>query len=266
MKEDALQQILLFCSFAMRVFYVLIVCPETFIAHFITICEERFMLPFLNNYPRIVSAIEAYQQGKPVLLLDDDDRENEADIVSAAENISLETMALMIREGSGIVCLCLVPEQVQALSLVPMVATNKSRYQTAFTVSIEAKEGVTTGVSASDRLTTIQAALASSHEDLRIVSPGHVFPLCAKKEGVLARRGHTEGSIEIAKLAGLKPAAVLCELTNPDGSMAKGQQVLDFAKLHQLPILTIEELVKYRLLEEATEKVSLVPEPHSALA
>lgn len=223
------------------------------------------MLSLLNNFPRVVLAIKAYQQGLPVLLLDDDDRENEADIVAAADNISVETMALMIREGSGIVCLCLSPEKVQDLSLAPMVAHNESRYQTAFTVSIEAKEGVTTGVSAKDRITTIRAALASSADDLRIVSPGHVFPLSAKKGGVLERRGHTEGSIEIAKLAGLTPSAVLCELTNPDGTMAKGQQIMDFAALHQLPILTIEELVNYRLLQEATENISLVPESQAVV-
>lgn len=224
------------------------------------------MLSLLNDFPRVCLAIKAYQQGLPVLLLDDDDRENEADIVAAAENISVETMALMIREGSGIVCLCLSSEQVQELSLTPMVVNNESRYQTAFTVSIEARDGVTTGVSAKDRVTTINAALSSQCDDLHIVSPGHVFPLCAKEGGVLERRGHTEGSIEIAKLAGLKPAAVLCELTNPDGTMAKGSQVLDFAKLHKLPILTIEELVNYRLLKRAIDNASMIPEPHTAIA
>lgn len=242
------------------------VCPETFCRPFFYFCEERFMLPILNNFPRVALAIKAYQQGLPVLLLDDNDRENEADIVAAAENISVETMALMIREGSGIVCLCLSPDKVQDLSLAPMVDNNQSRYQTAFTTSIEAKEGVTTGVSAGDRITTIYAALASSCDDLQIVSPGHVFPLCAKQGGVLERRGHTEGSIEIAKLAGLEPAAVLCELTNPDGTMAKGEQVLNFAKLHQLPILTIEELVDYQLLKASINNTSFVPEAHSSMA
>lgn len=200
-----------------------------------------------NDFSRINAAIKAYQQGLPVLLSDDNDRENEADIVAAAENISLETMALMIREGSGIVCLCLTEEKAQELSLEPMVKNNESRYQTAFTVSIEAKDGVTTGVSAADRITTIQAALSSNKQHKKIVSPGHVFPLRAKPQGVLERRGHTEGSIEIAKLAGLKHAAVLCELTNPDGSMAKGVQVEYFAKQHNIPMLTIKELVDYAI-------------------
>lgn len=211
------------------------------------------MSTLLNNYPRIAAAIKAYQQGLPVLLSDDDNRENEADLVAAAENISIATMAMMIREGSGIVCLCLTEQSAADLDLEPMVKNNQSRYQTAFTVSIEAKEGVTTGVSAQDRVTTIQAALRSSKQEKHIVSPGHVFPLRAKHGGVLERRGHTEGSIEIARLAGLRSAAVLCELTNPDGTMAKGEQVTAFAKLHNIPMLTIEELSHYVLLEQALE-------------
>ncbi|UYZ84561.1 3,4-dihydroxy-2-butanone-4-phosphate synthase [Entomomonas sp. E2T0] len=211
------------------------------------------MLTLLNDFPRITAAINAYQQGLPVLLSDDDNRENEADIVAAAENISIETMALMIREGSGIVCLCLTEQIADELALMPMVASNQSRYQTAFTVSIEAKEGVFTGVSAKDRVTTIQAALSSNSQHRNIVSPGHIFPLRARKDGVLDRRGHTEGSVDIARLAGLKPAAVLCELTNPDGTMAKGQQVEDFAKLHNMPMLTIAELVQYFLLKQAMQ-------------
>ncbi len=211
------------------------------------------MLTLLNDFPRIAAAVSAYQQGLPVLLSDDNNRENEADIVAAAENISIETMALMIREGSGIVCLCLTEQIADELALTPMVASNQSRYQTAFTVSIEAKEGVSTGVSAKDRVTTIQAALSSNDQHRNIVSPGHIFPLRARKRGVLERRGHTEGSVDIARLAGLKPAAVLCELTNPDGTMAKGQQVEDFAKLHNMPMLTIEELVQYFLLKQTMQ-------------
>lgn len=211
------------------------------------------MLTLLNDFPRIAAAVSAYQQGLPVLLSDDNNRENEADIVAAAENISIETMALMIREGSGIVCLCLTEQIADELALTPMVASNQSRYQTAFTVSIEAKEGVSTGVSAKDRVTTIQAALSSNGQNRNIVSPGHIFPLRARKSGVLERRGHTEGSVDIARLAGLKPAAVLCELTNPDGTMAKGQQVEDFAKLHNMPMLTIEELVQYFLLKQTMQ-------------
>lgn len=223
------------------------------------------MLTFLDNFPRIAAAVKAYQQGLPVLLLDDDSRENEADIVAAAENISVETMALMICEGSGIVCLCLTEEKVEQLALPMMVATNQSRYQTAFTVSIEAKESVSTGVSARDRVTTIQAALLSNDQARHVVSPGHVFPLRARLGGVLERRGHTEGSIDIARLAGLSPAAVLCELTNADGSMAKGKQVVDFAKSHDMPMLTIDELVQYFLLQKSERDNRLVSSCKSAL-
>ena len=199
-----------------------------------------------TRFPRLSAALNAYREGRPILLLDDEDRENEADIVAAAENISLATMALMIRECSGIVCLCLDETTVDALALPPMVADNRARHGTGFTVSIEARDDVTTGVSATDRLTTIRAALASTASNKRIVSPGHVFPLRARNGGVLARRGHTEGSVDLARLAGLRPAAVLCELMNPDGSMARGQQISDFSRAHDMPILTIAELVEYR--------------------
>jgi 3,4-dihydroxy 2-butanone 4-phosphate synthase len=156
------------------------------------------------------------------------------------------TMALMIRECSGIVCLCLTDAALQKLALPPMVARNESRYGTAFTVSIEAREGVSTGVSAADRLRTVRAAVAPDAQAHDIVSPGHVFPLRAMPGGVLARRGHTEGAVDLATLAGLAPAAVLCELMNPDGTMAHGVQVEQFASLHGLPRLTIEELADYR--------------------
>lgn len=224
------------------------------------------MLTLLNDFPRIAVAVKAYQQGLPVLLSDDDDRENEADIVAAAENISTQTMALMIREGSGIVCLCLTEQIADELSLQPMVSSNQSRYQTAFTVSIEAKEGVSTGVSASDRVTTIQAALASSKDNRQIVSPGHVFPLRARQGGVLARRGHTEGSVAIAQLAGLKSAAVLCELTNPDGTMARGEQVRAFAVKYNMPMLTIAELAQYYQCQQTNYANLPVVEANTVIA
>ncbi len=201
----------------------------------------------ISHFPNVAAAVAAYRAGRPVLLLDDGDRENEADLVAAAENLTLETMAMMIRDGSGIVCLCLDEDTVDRLGLPPMAQHNQSRYGTGFTVSIEAMEGVTTGVSAADRLTTIRAALASTPtpSQRRIVSPGHVFPLRARDGGVLTRRGHTEGSVELARLAGLRPAAALCELMNPNGTMARGEQVSRFAQLHNLPVLTIDELVRY---------------------
>jgi len=206
-----------------------------------------------THYPNVTAALAAFRAGKPVLLLDDDDREDEADIIAAAENISLQTMAMMIRDCSGIVCLCLDEATVDALALAPMVQHNQARHGTGFTVTIEAAEGITTGVSAQDRITTIQAALASSASERHIVSPGHVFPLRARTGGVLTRRGHTEGSVDLARLAGLHPAAVLCELMNPDGSMARGEQVTAYARQHDLPVLTIEELARYRLALRAQQ-------------
>ncbi|WP_369989444.1 3,4-dihydroxy-2-butanone-4-phosphate synthase [Pseudomonas xanthosomatis] len=209
--------------------------------------------PFNSQHPNVTAAIAAFKAGRPVLLLDDDDREDEADIVAAAENLSLETMAMMIRDCSGIVCLCLDEATVDALQLAPMVQNNQARHGTGFTVTIEAAEGVSTGVSARDRITTIEAALRSTAEQRHIVSPGHVFPLRARDGGVLARRGHTEGSVDLARLAGLRPAAVLCELMNPDGSMARGEEVAVYARQYNLPVLTIEELARYRQAQEALQ-------------
>jgi 3,4-dihydroxy 2-butanone 4-phosphate synthase len=206
-------------------------------------------LPLLDTEPvpqRIAAALQAMRDGRPVVLQDDHDREDEADLIVAAERLTTETMALFIRECSGIVCLCLADEKVRALELPPMVSHNESRNRTAFTVSIEARDGVSTGVSAADRVTTIRAAIAPDATPSDIVRPGHVFPLRAAPGGVLARRGHTEGTVDLAVLAGLAPAGVLCELMNPDGTMARGAQVERFAAEHKLPMLTIAELVEFR--------------------
>ncbi|MBP9893246.1 MAG: 3,4-dihydroxy-2-butanone-4-phosphate synthase [Planctomycetes bacterium] len=184
--------------------------------------------------------------GKPVLVLDDADRENEADLICAAQFITPAVMAMMIRDGSGIVCLCIQPDKASDLKLRPMVEVNRSRHATAFTQSIEAAHGVTTGVSAADRVQTIQCALRSTLEHNEIVSPGHVFPLIARPGGVLERRGHTEAAVDLAILAGAFPAGVLCELMNPDGSMARGQQVVDFAQAHQLLCTTVAEIERHR--------------------
>ena len=199
---------------------------------------------------RIAAAIEATKDGIPVILLDDFDRENEADLIVAAEKLSVETMALMIRECSGIVCLCLSADKVRALELPPMAAENGSRYGTPFTVSIEAREGVTTGVSALDRVTTIRAAIAPDAKPQDLVRPGHVFPLRANPGGVLARAGHTEGSVELSLMAGLQPAAVLCELMNEDGTMMRGEAIERFARERGFPILTIAELIAWREREQ----------------
>lgn len=197
------------------------------------------------SFSSIPAALAELRAGRPILVQDDADRENEADLICAAESADDAIMARMIRDGSGIVCLCLTPDKAQALGLSPMVRSNGSRYGTAFTQSIEAATGVSTGVSAQDRVATIHAALNSSAGDVRIVSPGHVFPLIARAGGVRERPGHTEASVELARLAGLAPAGVLCELMNPDGTMARGQQVSDYARDHNLALITIADLIAY---------------------
>ncbi|GMV44802.1 MAG: hypothetical protein AMXMBFR66_02000 [Pseudomonadota bacterium] len=198
---------------------------------------------------RLRAAREAMRSGRPVLLTDDNERENEADLIVAAECLTVPLMAMLIRECSGIVCLCLPPAAVERLQLPPMAAVNGSRHGTAFTVSIEARHGVGTGVSAADRVATVRAAVAPDAGPDDLVRPGHVFPLRADPGGVLARRGHTEGALELCALAGLAPAAVLCELMNPDGTMARGPEVTAFAARHALPVLSIGDLVAWRCAE-----------------
>lgn len=195
---------------------------------------------------RLRAAAAAMRAGRPVLLTDDGDREDEADLIVAAEALTVPAMATMIRDGSGIVCLCLTPARAAELGLAPMVRDNRSRHGTAFTVSIEAREGVSTGVSAADRVCTVRAATGPGRGAADIVSPGHVFPLIAHEGGVLARRGHTEGALELCALAGQQPAAVLCELMNDDGTMARGEQIRAYAERHGLPMLAIEDLVAWR--------------------
>ncbi|HBI70815.1 MAG TPA: 3,4-dihydroxy-2-butanone-4-phosphate synthase [Massilia sp.] len=194
----------------------------------------------------MAAALAATRAGIPVILLDDFDRENEADLIVAAEKLTVETMALMIRECSGIVCLCLSAERVRELELPPMAIENGSRYGTPFTVSIEARHGVTTGVSAADRVTTIRAAIAADAKPDDLVRPGHVFPLRATPGGVLSRAGHTEGSVDLSVMAGLQPSAVLCELMNPDGTMMRGEAIERFAEERGFPILTIAEMIEWR--------------------
>ncbi|KDN10850.1 3,4-dihydroxy-2-butanone-4-phosphate synthase [Gilliamella sp. Imp1-1] len=195
---------------------------------------------------RVKKAIASIKAGQGVLVLDDEDRENEGDIIWAAESITSEQMALTIRYGSGIVCLCLPKKRCDELNLSMMVENNTSKNNTAFTISIEAANGVTTGVSAADRVTTIKAAVNDNAKPSDLNHPGHVFPLVAKEGGVLIRRGHTEASIDLVTLAGLKPAAVLCELTNDDGTMARAPEVVKFAKKYHMPVVTIEDIVEYR--------------------
>jgi len=195
---------------------------------------------------RVENALKELQAGKGILLVDDEDRENEGDIIFSAEKMTNADMALMIRECSGIVCLCLTNEKCKELELPPMVQNNDSKNQTAFTISIEAKEGVTTGVSAADRITTIKTAIAKNAKPNHLAHPGHVFPLRAKDNGVFERRGHTEGTVDLMKLAGLAPAGVLCELTNNDGTMARLPEIVEFADKHKMIVITIEDIYQYR--------------------
>lgn len=195
---------------------------------------------------RVKKAIASIKAGSGVLVLDDEDRENEGDIIWAAQTITTQQMALTIRYGSGIVCLCMPQSYCDKLELPMMVTNNTSKNQTAFTITIEAAKGVTTGVSAADRVTTVKAAVADNAKPSDLNHPGHVFPLVAKENGVLSRRGHTEASVDLVSLAGFKPAAVICELTNDDGTMARAPQVVEFAKKHQLPVVTIDDIVAYR--------------------
>ncbi|MCG0032192.1 3,4-dihydroxy-2-butanone-4-phosphate synthase [Vibrio parahaemolyticus] len=208
--------------------------------------QSSLLAEFGDPITRVENALIALKEGRGVLLLDDEDRENEGDIIYSVEHLTNEQMALMIRECSGIVCLCLTDAQADKLELPPMVVNNNSANQTAFTVSIEAKVGVTTGVSAADRVTTIKTAANPHAKPEDLARPGHVFPLRARPGGVMTRRGHTEGTIDLMQMAGLKPAGVLCEVTNPDGTMAKAPDIVAFGRLHNMPVLTIEDMVAYR--------------------
>ena len=201
---------------------------------------------------RIEKAINALQNGKSVIIIDDKDRENEGDLIFAADKATPELVNQMIKYGSGIVCLAMTPKHAKQVQLEYMVpqSSNNSKYQTPFTVTIEAKEGVTTGVSAKDRAHTIRVASNSNAQPHDISQPGHIFPLIANQYGVLARRGHTEGSVDLVKMAQPNSCAVLCELVNEDGSMMKGDQILKFSKRHDIPVLSIEDIRQYRVNNE----------------
>lgn len=200
---------------------------------------------------RIEAALEDIRQGKMVILVDDEDRENEGDLTMAAEKVTPETINFMAKYGRGLICLSLTDERLNELRLPMMVSENTSRFQTAFTVSIDARKGVTTGISAADRAATILAAVDESTQPEDLVSPGHIFPLRARQGGVLVRTGQTEGSVDLARLAGLKPAGVICEIMKDDGTMARMPDLRIFAEEHGLKIVTIADLIKYRLNKES---------------
>ena len=199
---------------------------------------------------RVLGALEALRNGKGIIVVDDEDRENEGDLIYAAQSVTEAQMAFMIRESSGIVCLCLPPEKVEALELPMMVENNSSRHQTAFTVSVDAAEGITTGVSAADRVKTIRTATAPDSRPSDLCRPGHIFPLRAKPGGVLERRGHTECTVDVMRLAGLQPYGILGEVTRVDGSMMRLPELIGFGKQHGLPLVTVEDICRYRSEEK----------------
>ncbi len=211
---------------------------------------------------KIEEAIEDIKQGKLVICVDDENRENEGDFIGAAEKITPELINFMARWGRGLICLPALPERLKELGLDLMVQNNTSLHGTLFTVSIDAKKGTTTGISASDRATTIRKFIDnnSGHEDF--ARPGHIFPLRAQTEGVLRRAGHTEASVDMARLAGLYPAAVLCEIMNEDGKMARLPQLMELAKKFNLKLITVKSLIKYRLnKEKLVKKLASTPLP-----
>lgn len=198
----------------------------------------------------IEDVIDDARQGRMFILVDDEDRENEGDLVIPGEMATPEAINFMAKFGRGLICLALTRERVEALKLPLMPQHNGSRLQTAFTVSIEAREGVTTGISAPDRARTIAVAIDPAKNGYDLVTPGHIFPLMARDGGVLVRTGHTEASVDIARLAGLNPSGVICEIMKDDGTMARRSDLIDFAATHQLKIATIADLIAYRRRHE----------------
>ncbi len=209
--------------------------------------NQNLLTQFGDATTRVEAALDALRSGQGILVTDDENRENEGDIFFAAESLTNEQMALLIREGSGIVCLCLPEERVQALELPMMVEVNTSSFETPFTVSIEAASGVTTGVSAADRVTTVKAAIADPVRPDLLRRPGHIFPLRAKRGGVMERQGHTEANVDLMRMAGLKPYGVLCELTNSDGTMARLPEIVAFAEKNNMPVVTISDIITYQM-------------------
>ncbi|CAL4318146.1 3,4-dihydroxy-2-butanone-4-phosphate synthase [Buchnera aphidicola] len=200
---------------------------------------------FGNAKNRIQNAMNALKKKQGVIIIDHKNRENEGDLVFYPNNMTVQQMALSIRYGSGIVCLCITEKKRKQLNLPMMVKKNTSTYKTGFTISIEAATKISTGVSAKDRLQTIKTAISDTVTPSDIKTPGHVFPLCAHRGGVLSREGHTEASIALMALSGLQPMSVICELMNKDGSMANIKEIIKFSQLHNMPILKINDIITY---------------------
>jgi len=208
----------------------------------------------MNNLDSVRKAIEDFRNGKMVILVDDEDRENEGDLTMAAQFITPESVNFMAKEGRGLICLTLTNEQADKLELPFMVNDNTSSFCTGFTVSIDAKKGATTGISAADRAHTIQTAIADDVKPSDLARPGHIFPLRAKDGGVLVRTGQTEGSVDLSVLAGLKPAAVICEIMNEDGTMSRMPDLREFASKHDLTIVSIADIIRWRMYNECLVK------------
>jgi 3,4-dihydroxy 2-butanone 4-phosphate synthase / GTP cyclohydrolase II len=201
-------------------------------------------------FATVEEALEDIRQGRMIVLVDDEDRENEGDLTMAGEKITPEAVNFMAREGRGLICLALTEERCEALNLVPMTQRNTSAFGTPFCESIDARRGTTTGISAADRATTILAAINPDAHPEDLARPGHIFPLRAKRGGVMVRAGQTEASVDLARIAGLEPAGVICEIMNDDGTMARVPQLAEFCKRHNLKLLTIAELIRYRMQHE----------------
>ena len=206
--------------------------------------------PFETPFTTVEGALDEFRAGRMVVVVDDEDRENEGDLTLAAEFVTPEAINFMAKFGRGLICLTLTEERADYLRLPPMTASNSSRFGTAFTESIEAREGVTTGISAADRAHTIQVAIDPSSTAADLARPGHIFPLRARKGGVLVRAGQTEASVDLARMAGLQAAGVICEIMNDDGSMARVPDLIDFCRTHGLKMLTVADLIRYRLQHE----------------
>jgi 3,4-dihydroxy 2-butanone 4-phosphate synthase/GTP cyclohydrolase II len=221
---------------------------------------SSFIVMHPDPIQRVRLALEDIRAGRMVVLVDDEDRENEGDLVCASEAVTPEIINFMAKYGRGLICLTLTEERVRQLGLPMMAANNQSPYHTAFTVSIEARQGVTTGISAADRAQTCKAAIAPSAGPQDLVTPGHIFPLRARNGGVLVRTGQTEGSVDLARLAGLTPSGVICEIMNDDGTMARLPDLLKFGEEHSIRIVTVADIIRWRIRHEVlVERVSSAP-------
>jgi len=228
-------------------------------------CYNRFEMTPHSPFTDVRTAIEEIRAGRMIVVVDDEDRENEGDLTLAAEKVTPETINFMAKYGRGLVCLALTDERLEHLRIGPMTAQNTSQYGTAFCEAIDAREGVTTGISAYDRARTIKVAIDPATRPADLARPGHVFPLRARKGGVLVRAGQTEASVDLARLAGLIPAGVICEIMKDDGTMARVPDLIEFCKTHNFKMLTVAELIRYRMAHERyVHRVgeALVDTPH----